>query len=92
MEPKLKPRSKRPIGLRLFASLSLVGKNKGLRRNQNGSRTQPMLPRNQEPPPPAVEASRLKLLNPEADPRARVEASRLKPSCQMAALAAEDLT
>ena len=79
MEPKLKPRSKRLIGLMPFALPSLAGRSKGLRRTLSGLRMQLTLPQFQELPPPAVEASRLKLRDPGADLTAQVEASRLKP-------------
>lgn len=78
---KRKPRPKRPIGYRLFAPRSLAG-NKGLRRNPSGSRMQPRLPQVRELPPPAAEASRLKLfdsvanfhenLGPQTRPRTRL--------------------
>ena len=88
MEPKQKPQSRRLTDLRLFAQPSPAEKSKGLRRSPKGSRTQQM-----RPLPPAVDASRPKLL----DLEVRVEASRLKPKfalrvCQTVAFAAEGPT
>ena len=70
MEPKQKPQSRRLTGLRFFAQPRPAEKSKGLRRSPKGSRTQQM-----RPLPPAVDASRPKLM----DQEVRVEASRLKP-------------